>query len=268
MVDSSDPRQLPLFPELSEHPQLPSITTLPEFDHALNNLIKISDMGAFIQLNIQGFNKRFSLHFAELNIPGDFLNPEAAGEQLVTFQLFPDEIRRQQKKMAYEVKSFFTSKNSFRTPFGYFLFRSHFTLWKHYLEETRKSIDKKLYQLLGQGQYGRLLQQSLRDGLDYLRQFASDLAPWTFEEDLTVPRLEAIRHQLRQDNRSIASLRPTEVTYPRDLIVLKTLHFPLHLSDYVEQIQITSIFKTIHLEYLVDKEIKTLEDVQKLVEEM
>ncbi|NOZ75224.1 MAG: hypothetical protein GXO90_07570, partial [FCB group bacterium] len=65
MTETPDPRQIHLFPELSEHPDLPSITTLPEFDHALNNLIKISDLGAFIQLKIQGMDKRYSLHFHE-----------------------------------------------------------------------------------------------------------------------------------------------------------------------------------------------------------
>ncbi len=52
MSDKTDPRQIALFPELSKNAAIPSITTLPAFDKALNNLIKISDMGAFIELKI------------------------------------------------------------------------------------------------------------------------------------------------------------------------------------------------------------------------
>ncbi len=268
MTETPDPRQLFLFPELSEHPDLPSITTLPDFDHALNNLIKISDLGAFIQLRIQGMDKRYSLHFSELDIPTDFLKPEALNESLNTFYLFPDEVRRSLKKMAYEVKSFFNGNNSFKTSFGYFLFRSHFSLWKHYLEQTQKSIDKSLYQLLGQGRYGKMVLDCLKSGSDYLQQFASEIAPWNFDHDLSLKALDHHRQNLAENQDTLSTLKATEVTYPQDLLVLKTVHFPLNLSEYVSQIQISSIFKTIHMEYLVNKNINTIEDVKKLVEEM
>jgi len=268
MTETSDPRQLYLFPELSEHPDLPSITTLPEFDHALQNLIKISDLGAFIQLNIQGMDKRYSLHFHELDIPSDFLKPEALDQPLKTFYLFPDDMRRTLKKMAYDVKAFFNSKNSFRTSFGFFLFRSHFTLWKHYLEETRKGMDKTLYNLLGQGRYNHYLYDCLKEGSNYLQQFTTEIAPWNFNLEFTIKIIEERRHALRENQVTLSALKATEITYPMDLLILKTFHFPLRVSDYVSRIQITSIFKTIHLEYLVDKEIHSIDDVKRLVEEM
>ena len=48
--DSNDPRQLSLFGELPNSSN-PSIATFPEFDQALNNLIKLSDLGAFIAVS-------------------------------------------------------------------------------------------------------------------------------------------------------------------------------------------------------------------------
>jgi hypothetical protein len=41
--DPNDPRQLSLFGELPRSSN-PSIATFPEFDQALNNLIKLSDL--------------------------------------------------------------------------------------------------------------------------------------------------------------------------------------------------------------------------------
>jgi len=57
MREQLDPRQLPLFPELSKNADVASITTLPAFEKALNNLINMSDLGAFIQLNVSGLGK-------------------------------------------------------------------------------------------------------------------------------------------------------------------------------------------------------------------
>ena len=70
--DSNDPRQLSLFGEIPSSSN-PSIATFPEFDQALNNLIKLSDLGAFIEINIQGFEKSYTLNLSESIIPKDFL---------------------------------------------------------------------------------------------------------------------------------------------------------------------------------------------------
>ena len=129
--DSNDPRQLSLFGELPSSSD-PSIATFPEFDHALNNLIKLSDLGAFIEINIQGFEKSYTLNLSESIIPKDFLKiPKNYSP--ITVQLFSHDLRNELKKLTYEIKAFFTPRNSFKTPFGYFLFRSDFSNWKLFL---------------------------------------------------------------------------------------------------------------------------------------
>ena len=94
--DMPDPRQLPLFPELSKESDIASITSLPEFDKALSNLIKISDLGAFIQLNISGLERGYSLNINEMVIPNDFLKD--GSPRSVSYHLFPDKMRNQLKK--------------------------------------------------------------------------------------------------------------------------------------------------------------------------
>ena len=120
MREQTDPRQIALFPELSKHSSIPSITTLPAFDNALSNLIKISDLGAFIQLSIGGLERGYTINLQELDIPKDFIK---SGTSTIPFsaRLFPNDIRNRLKKISYEVKSFFNVHNSFKTSFGYFL---------------------------------------------------------------------------------------------------------------------------------------------------
>ena len=72
MQDISDPRQIALFPELSKHATIPSISTIPEFDKALSNLIKISDLGAFTELKIGGLERLYTINIQELDIPTRF----------------------------------------------------------------------------------------------------------------------------------------------------------------------------------------------------
>ncbi|MDP7166080.1 MAG: hypothetical protein QF667_04600, partial [Candidatus Marinimicrobia bacterium] len=78
MSPKHNPSQLSIFPELSENLSTPSIATIPEFDNALGNLIKMSDLGAFIQINILGIEKVYSLNLYELKIPQDFLRNDSA----------------------------------------------------------------------------------------------------------------------------------------------------------------------------------------------
>ena len=96
-LDSNDPRQLSLFGEL-RHSSNPSIATFPEFDQALNNLIKLSDLGAFIEINIQGFEKGYTLNLSESIIPKDFLKlPKNYSP--ITVQLFSHDLRNELKKL-------------------------------------------------------------------------------------------------------------------------------------------------------------------------
>ncbi|MFQ6605548.1 MAG: hypothetical protein ACE5D8_08350, partial [Fidelibacterota bacterium] len=181
MREQLDPRQLALFPELSRNADVASITTLPAFERALNNLIRMSDLGAFIQLNTQGLEKLYTINLVETTVPMDFLK-NANHLTPVTIQLFPQEIRNQLKKFTYELKSFFNEKNSFKTSFGYFLFRSHFTLWRHFLDGTKKSIQDFIYKELSHGQYGKLFLQSFNTGYNYFQEVADYTAPWQFRE--------------------------------------------------------------------------------------
>lgn len=264
MQEQTNPRQIALFPELSKHAGIPSITTLPAFDRALSNLIKISDLGAFIELKISGLEKLYSIKIQELDIPSDFLKTDISTIPFSS-HLFPNDFRNELKKKSYEVKSFFTAPNSFRTSFGYFLYRSHFSLWKLYLEKMNKSIKETLYSELGYGKYSNYFLAHFKEGYDYLKSIADVVAPWEFDEELDIKKIQFRRSELYENQLTITSLKPTEISYPLDLLIFKTNHIPISLKDYVENIQITSIFKSIHLEYLAEKKITSIEDIKQLV---
>ncbi len=264
MQEQTDPRQIALFPELSKHATIPSITTLPAFDRALSNLIKISDLGAFIELKISGMERCYSINMQELNIPPDFIKTDTATIPF-SIHLFPNDFRNELKKKTFEVKSFFTAPNSFRTSFGYFLYRSHFSMWKLYLEKMNKSIKESLYSELGHGKYSNYFLTHFKEGYNYIKSIVGVVAPWEFEDDIDIKHIQLRRSELYEDLMTISSLKPAEVTYPFDLLICKTNHIPITLKDFVENIQINSIFKSIHLEYLADKKITSIEDIKQLV---
>jgi len=60
----------------------------------------------------------------------------------------------------------------------------------------------------------------------------------------------------------------SDQNFPLEYLVLKTAHFPLNLSEFISQVQIHTIFKTIHLEYLADKTIESISDIKKLIPEL
>ena len=138
MSPKHNPSQLSIFPELSENLSAPSIATIPEFDNALGNLIKMSDLGAFIQINILGIEKVYSLNLYELKIPQDFLRNDSALAPL-TVHLFPHQVRNELKKLTYEVKAFFNRGNSFKTSFGYFFISQPFSTVESFLKKSAKS---------------------------------------------------------------------------------------------------------------------------------
>lgn len=265
MQEQSDPRQIALFPELSKHATIPSITTLPAFDKALSNLIKISDMGAFIELTISGMDKSYTLNIQEFDIQQDFLKKNISTVPF-SIHLFPSELKNELKKKSYEVKSFFNTRNSFKTSFGYFLYRSHFSMWKLYLEKMNKDIKEYLYRELGHGKYSEYFIHHFMEGYEHIKSIADILAPWSFDDKIDMETITKKRNIIFDNQLTINSLKSTEVTYPFDLLVYKTNHIPNTLKDYVEHIQINSIFKSIHLEYLADKKITGIGDIKKLVQ--
>lgn len=264
MQEQSDPKQIALFPELSKHTSIPSITTLPAFDKALSNLIKISDMGAFIELTISGLERLYTINIQELDIPTDFVKKEISTIPF-SIHLFPTGFRNELKKKSYEVKSFFNTHNSFRTSFGYFLYRSHFSMWKLYLEKMNKSITDTLYSKLGHGKFVEYFLTHFKEGYDHLKSIAGVVAPWEFDNEIDIKKIQLRRSEILEKQLTISKLKPTEISYPFDLLIYKTNHIPISLKDYVENIQISSIFKSMHLEYLANKKITSIDDIKQLV---
>ena len=261
--DMLDPCQLPLFPELSKESDIASITSLPEFDKALSNLIKISDLGAFIQLNISGLERGYSLNINEMVIPNDFLKD--GSPRSASHHLFPDKIRNQLKKYTYEVKSFFNSKNSFHTDYGYFLFRSHFTMWRHFIDQMEKTVSDYLYSTCKGNQYGKYFLNTFQNGYDFLFSIADITAPWEKRDGVYLKDIEKIRTSLKNNPQTGFHTPTTDIDFPFQIMVAKTEHIPMTISRFVSRVHITSVFKTIHLEYLADKTIKTTEDIKILI---
>ena len=141
--------QLALFPELADSPELPSISTLPEFDKALHNLIKMSDLGAFISVTVHGLDKSYSVHVRELEIPEDFLLDGRGNAVSQQFPLFPEPLRQQLRKLSYDVKGFFNRENAFRTSFGYFLYRPYFRIWSKFGTESGPDLGQNLIHFRG-----------------------------------------------------------------------------------------------------------------------
>jgi hypothetical protein len=102
-------------------------------------------------------------------------------------------------------------------------------------------------------------------GYNYLKANAEDTAPWEFQDKLTIKDIEQKRMDLKESHSTLAHLKATEIDYPFSLITTKTSHIPLSLKAYVSNIQISSIFKIIHLEYLADKSVSSIEDIKKLI---
>ncbi len=267
MSPKRNPSQLSIFPEISGDLASPSIATIPEFDKALGNLIKMSDLGAFIQINIQGIEKGYSLNINELKIPTDFIKGSKAPSPL-SVHLFPQSIRNDMKKLTYEVKAFFNRGNSFKTSFGYFLFRSHFPQWKNYLQKCQDDLNAYLSDTLSKGVYGQFFLDHYQQGYDYLKESVDDTAPWEFSKKLLLKDIQEIRGELTASHATLSALKPTEIHFPDQLMALKTIHIPMVFHQYQSQIHIHSVFKTIHLEYLSDHEINTIEDVRKLTEKL
>ncbi|MCJ7801704.1 MAG: hypothetical protein MUP82_05040, partial [Candidatus Marinimicrobia bacterium] len=134
-----------------------------------------------------------------------------------------------------------------------------------YLEKMNKSIKETLYSELGHGKYSNYFLTHFKEGYDYLKSIAGVVAPWEFDDDFDIKKIQFRRSELYENQLTISSLKPTEISYPFDLLIFKTNHIPISLKDYVENIQITSIFKSIHLEYLADKKITSIEDIKQLV---
>jgi len=128
-----------------------------------------------------------------------------------------------------------------------------------------KSIKETLYSDLGHGNYANYFLEHFQEGYGYLKSIADVVSPWEFDDDIDIKKIQLRRSELYDTQQTISSLKPTEVSFPFDLLIYKTNHIPISLKDYVENIQISSIFKSIHLEYLADKKITSIDDIKQLV---
>ncbi|MEE9167259.1 MAG: hypothetical protein V3U24_07355 [Candidatus Neomarinimicrobiota bacterium] len=268
MSHSEGTGQLSFFPELSRSISVPSISTLPEFDKSLDNLIKMSDLGAFVSITVHGVEKSYSVHSTELEIPPDFLLEDRVDAVSDKFHLFPEDTRMHLRKMVYDVKSFFNSKNSFKTPFGFFIYRPYFRIWQAYVEEREEHIDRFLSKALKGRTYGHHFLTAFREGYAFLQSIKDDTAPWEFQESVYLSHVREVRKEIIDKNATLHSLDHTFPDYPLRAIALKTMHFPLDLKSYVAQLGIQFAFRSIHLDYLKDVEIHTIEDIKRLSQKM
>lgn len=257
-----NPNQTVLFPDLFDDITLPSITTLPDFDHALENFIRLADFGAFIQLNFSGIDKSFSLKLSELKIPRKYLSKSRALTS-PAFHLFPDDVRNQLNRMKYEVKSFFTKNNSIKTSFGYFLFRNFFLKWDLHRRKVLDDITEFLLNEIGAESYNRYFERIWTAGSDWIKSNLNKRNPYLIQ-DYTFLVIEKDRKRLEKAGATLYHLDRKEPEFLHNSLIIKTLHIPHTLSDYVNGISVFSTFKTIHLEYLKTVKIESIEDIKSL----
>lgn len=257
--------QLSLFPDLDQSLALPSLSTLPGFERAVNNLIRLNDLGGFVSISVHGVEKSYSLTVRELALPREFLRADRPANSSPAYHLFPREVRQHLKTLTYDLKSFLTKKNSLRTPFGYFLFRAQFEQWDRFVEHRKREIDTYLEEAVGGRKYSRHFLSAAEQGMEFLRSIQG-AAPWKIEESLRMSEMEAWRERVSQA--TIHTLDRSAADFPQRLVALKMIHFPLDLKRYLEQISIQFAYKSIHLSYLRDEEIRTLDDVKRLSRKM
>ncbi len=265
MFYDTDPRQVTMFPELASSAALSSITTQPEFDRALSNLIKICDLGAFVKLSISGIEKGYTINIHDLGIPADFLQPVNTSAPL-TVHLFPADVRRQLQKLVYGIKAYFNSSNSISTAFGPFLFRKHFNDWQKFLESERELLRRSIKKMLGKKTYSRYYLDQFSAGYNLFRQTADITAPWEYTEHPTLAEIREWHKKLISSESQISDLDPTDINFPLKTMILKTQHVPLKLVDYQRQIQIISFFKTIHIDHLINININSIDDIRELTD--
>lgn len=264
MFKPYDPKQVPLFPDLFEDVYLPPITTLPEFEQEIENFIKLADFGALLDLTFQGLEKTYSLRLSELQIPEPLILENARTESPV-FNLFPTDYYRRLQRFRYEIKAFFNKHNSLKAPNGYFLFRTHFHHWENYRSQFYENLVHYLQSGIGVQRYRNFFETCFQSGVDWL---IAQLRPaHSYLSQFYNPRdLDQRRKTFQKSGTTLAQLTPEDPEYLLNCIVLKTLHIPTTLGQYIKGLAIISTFKTIHLNYMKDVKIETLRDIKNLLE--
>ena len=106
---------------------------------------------------------------------------------------------------------------------------------------------------------------TFQNGYDFLFTIADITAPWERRDEIYLKDIEKIRTSLKNNSRAGFHTPTTDIDFPFQIMVAKTEHIPMTISKLVSRVHITSVFKTIHLEYLADKIIKTTEDIKNLI---
>tara|TARA_Y100000590_G_scaffold404917_1_gene492822 strand:+ start:414 stop:1100 length:687 start_codon:yes stop_codon:yes gene_type:complete len=224
MIHLDTKGQLTLFPELADSPELPSTATLPEFDQAMHNLIKMNDLGALISVTVHGLDKSYSVHVRELEIPEDFLLDGRGDAVSQQFTLFPEPLRQQLRKLSYYIKGFFNREKSFRTSFGYFLYRPYFRIWSKFVEEQQARLEGFLTDALSGRNYGKYFQRSFEKGYRFFESICDNTAPWIFKEKLKLVYLQTCRKTIKSEKLTLHSINKTTADFPMMAIALKTMH--------------------------------------------
>jgi len=256
-----NPNQTLLFPEMCRDEYLPSIETAPDFDFALQNLIRLSDFGAFTQPTFTGIDKSYSIKLTELDLNPEYLREGAADSPV--FHLFPLDIRHRLERMKYHVRAFFNKSNSIRTDFGYFLFRPYFSKWYLHRQKILHDMQDYLRREVGPTQYQAYFRELFKAGVNWFEEVLSDAHPYRFAEEQYDDFL-AQRDFVIRTNASIYQLDRGQADFVIQFLAVKTTHIPYELQRYIQGLEISSTYKTIHLDYLKDQKIETLEDVQAL----
>ncbi|MFH1250560.1 MAG: hypothetical protein V1715_05620 [bacterium] len=259
MMDTINPKQAVLFPDLMADLDLPSITTLPEYDKALRNFIKMSDFGAFIELNVSGMEKSFSFSLNELQIPRRYRQTRQDSSSPV-YHLFPATIRNHLNRLKYDARSFFNRTNSVKTSYGHFLLRQYFHLWDLHRKYFMSNVVEYLQQEIGEQRYQKYFTGAWSEAVSWLRTGIKrkyhHLLP-----SADIAQIRRDRERLNSVNMTISHLDREDPDYFQNCFILKTVHIPIDLADYINGISIFSTFKTIHLEQLKKTDIDSLEDL-------
>jgi hypothetical protein len=104
--------------------------------------------------------------------------------------------------------------------------------------------------------------------LEYIRSIAGVSSSWNFPTKIEIQSIESVRRKQNEENCTIEHLKFSDQNFPLNYLVLKTGQFPLNLSDFISHVQVYSIFKSIHLEFLADRSIESISDIKELVQDI
>ena len=109
--------------------------------------------------------------------------------------------------------------------------------------------------------YGNHFLEGFETGYRFLESIKDETAPWEFSDKLLLGDLKEFRKKIKTENLTLHSLNKTTSDFPTLAITLKTAHFPTDLVTFLKQVNIQFDFKSIHLDYLKNVEITTVDDV-------